>query len=48
MKKIFDKGFGMKILNGVAIGSVVVLIPGALLNEIFKALLPIFHKANLF
>ncbi|WP_331836693.1 hypothetical protein [Erysipelothrix piscisicarius] len=48
MKKIFDKGFGMKILNGVAIGSVVVLIPGALLNEIFKDSYPFFHKVNLF
>ncbi|MDE8125083.1 PTS sugar transporter subunit IIC [Erysipelothrix rhusiopathiae] len=46
MKKIFDKGFGMKVLNGVAIGSVVVLIPGALLNEIFKALLPIFPQGQ--
>ena len=44
--KIFEKGFTMKILNGVAIGSVVVLIPGALLNEIFKALLPIFPQGQ--
>ncbi|MEG0726953.1 MAG: PTS sugar transporter subunit IIC, partial [Erysipelothrix sp.] len=44
--KIFEKGFGMKILNGVAVGSVVVLIPGALLNELFKALLPVFPQGQ--
>ncbi|WP_159649877.1 PTS transporter subunit IIC [Erysipelothrix aquatica] len=45
-KPIFEKGFGMKILNGIAVGSVVVLIPGALLNELFKALLPIFPQGQ--
>lgn len=46
MSKVFEKGFGMKILNGVAVGSVVVLIPGALLNEVFKALLPVFPQGQ--
>lgn len=39
-KRITPYEFMMTILNGVAIGSVVVLIPGALLSEIAKALLP--------
>ncbi len=45
-KPLFEKGFGMKVLNGVAVGSVVVLIPGALLNELFKALLPVFPQGQ--
>lgn len=34
--------FGLKILNGLAIGVVVGLVPSALLGELFKALLPVF------
>lgn len=45
-KPMSEKGFGMKVLNGVAVGSVVVLIPGALLNELFKALLPVFPQGQ--
>ena len=36
------KKFLMNILNGLALGAVVVLIPGALLGELFRALLPVF------
>lgn len=39
-QQIKGKDFLMNILNGLAIGTVVVLIPGALLSELFKALLP--------
>ncbi|AMC93103.1 hypothetical protein AOC36_03655 [Erysipelothrix larvae] len=46
MEKIFEKGFSMKVLNGVAIGTVAVLIPGALLNELFTALLPVFPQGQ--
>ena len=38
IKEIDPKTFVMNILNGVATGVVVVLIPGALLSELFKAL----------
>lgn len=41
------KKFTMNILNGVAIGTILALIPGALLGEIFKTLLPVFNKDNL-
>ncbi|MGX7349464.1 PTS transporter subunit IIC [Dolosicoccus paucivorans] len=37
-QKLTAKEFVMNILNGLAIGSVVVLIPGALLSELFKYL----------
>ena len=40
--QVKPKDFLMNILNGLAIGAVVVLIPGALLSELFKALLPSF------
>ena len=39
-KSMNAKTFIMNILNGIAIGTVIVLIPGALLSELFKALLP--------
>ena len=38
--KITGKAFTMNVLNGIAIGAVVVLIPGALLSELVKALIP--------
>lgn len=40
--KLTAGSFTMKILNGVALGTVIALIPGALLSELFKALLPVF------
>ena len=40
------KKFTMNILNGVAIGTILALIPGALLGEIFKALLPVFPQGQ--
>ncbi|MBP2057547.1 putative membrane protein [Lactobacillus colini] len=41
MKEKFTiKDFAMNILNGIAIGVVVVLVPGALLSELVKVLLP--------
>lgn len=39
-KKITPGQFTMNVLNGLALGTVVVLIPGALLSELFKALMP--------
>ncbi|MGY3723829.1 hypothetical protein SAMN05421767_10276 [Granulicatella balaenopterae] len=39
-QKITAKEFTMNVLNGLAIGAVVVLIPGALLGELTKALVP--------
>lgn len=36
------KSFIMNILNGLAMGTVVVLIPGAILGELMKALLPMW------
>ncbi|MGT2887335.1 PTS sugar transporter subunit IIC [Streptococcus didelphis] len=36
------KPFTMNILNGLALGTVVVLIPGAILGELMKALLPLW------
>ncbi|MCU9533674.1 PTS transporter subunit IIC [Streptococcus sp. CSL10205-OR2] len=38
--KLSAKAFAMNVLNGIATGSVVVLIPGALLSELVKLLLP--------
>ncbi|RAI82883.1 PTS sugar transporter subunit IIC [Macrococcoides goetzii] len=40
MEKLSAKQFTMNVLNGLAIGAVIVLIPGALLGELIKALLP--------
>ncbi|KHD44405.1 PTS transporter subunit IIC [Streptococcus hongkongensis] len=40
--KLTAKEFAMNVLNGIATGAVVVLIPGALLSELFKALAPHF------
>lgn len=34
------KSFTMNVLNGLAMGTVVVLIPEAILGELMKALLP--------
>lgn len=36
------KSFAMNVLNGLAMGTVVVLIPGAILGELMKALLPMW------
>lgn len=41
-EKLTAKKFTMNILNGAAIGIILALIPGALLGELFKALLPVF------
>ena len=38
--KMTANKFAMNILNGLALGTVVVLIPGALLSELFKAIMP--------
>lgn len=38
MSKMNAKNFTMNVLNGVAMGVVVSLIPGALLSELSKAL----------
>ncbi|MGT2934193.1 PTS transporter subunit IIC [Streptococcus catagoni] len=38
--KLSAKVFAMNVLNGIATGAVVVLIPGALLSELVKALIP--------
>ncbi|CCI87014.1 PTS transporter subunit IIC [Lactobacillus gigeriorum] len=38
--KVSAKAFTMSVLNGTAVGAVVVLIPGALLSELVKALMP--------
>src|SRR5690625_4364751 len=45
-EKMTAKKFSMNVLNGVAIGTVLALIPGALLGELFKALLPIFPQGQ--
>ncbi|WP_315118522.1 PTS sugar transporter subunit IIC [uncultured Clostridium sp.] len=42
-----DKNFFNKILAGLSIGIVVALVPGALLGELAKALLPVFPGAKL-
>lgn len=44
--KLTAKTFIMNILNGVAIGTILALIPGALLGELFKALLPVFPQGQ--
>lgn len=36
------KSFTMNVLNGLALGTVIVLIPGAILGELMKALLPLW------
>ncbi|MGT2932702.1 PTS transporter subunit IIC [Streptococcus catagoni] len=41
-KKHSVKDFTMNVLNGLALGTVVVLIPGAILGELMKALLPMW------
>ncbi|WP_281185625.1 PTS transporter subunit IIC [Staphylococcus schleiferi] len=41
MENLTAKQFVMNILNGMAIGVVVVLIPGALLGELMKVLVPV-------
>lgn len=38
--KMTANKFFMNILNGLALGTVVVLIPGALLSELFEAIMP--------
>lgn len=42
MEKMTTKNFIMNVLNGLAIGTVIVLIPGALLSELIKVLIPTF------
>lgn len=44
--KRFDRQFGVHVLNGLSIGILVALIPGALLGELAKALLPYFSPAQ--
>lgn len=46
-EKLTAKAYAMNVLNGLAIGTVVALIPGALLGELFKALLPVFPQGQL-
>ncbi len=41
-QQVTPREFIMNILNGLAIGTVIVLIPSALLSELCKALLPTF------
>ncbi len=38
----------MNTLNGLSIGIIVALVPGALLNQLLKALLPVFPQAAFF
>ena len=45
-EKMTAKKFSMNILNGVAIGTVLALIPGALLGELFKSLLGVFPQGQ--
>lgn len=45
-EKLTPKKYAMNVLNGLAIGTVVALIPGALLGELFKALLPVFPQGQ--
>lgn len=45
-ENVTAKQFSMNILNGVAIGTVLALIPGALLGELFKALLGVFPQGQ--
>lgn len=46
-QKMNGKTFTMNILNGLAIGTVIALIPGALLGELFKALMGVFPQGQL-
>lgn len=47
-KKIYSaKEFTMTVLNALALGVVVTLIPGALLGELTKALLPVFPQGQM-
>lgn len=41
-KRQTAKSFTINILNGLALGTVIVLIPGAILGELMKALLPLW------
>lgn len=41
-----NRQFGLHVLNGLSIGILVALIPGALLSELAKALLPYFSAAQ--
>ncbi|WP_192986079.1 PTS transporter subunit IIC [Carnobacterium mobile] len=45
-ERLTPKKYAMNVLNGLAIGTVVALIPGALLGELFKALLPAFPQGQ--
>ncbi|KGX87750.1 PTS transporter subunit IIC [Pontibacillus litoralis] len=45
-EKLTAKKFTMNVLNGLAIGTVIALIPGALLGELFKALLGVFPQGQ--
>ncbi|MEG0289198.1 MAG: PTS sugar transporter subunit IIC [Carnobacterium sp.] len=45
-ERLTPKKYAMNVLNGLAIGTVVALIPGALLGELFKALLPVFPQGE--
>lgn len=45
-EKMTARKFTMNILNGASIGIVLALIPGALLGELFKALLPVFPEGQ--
>ena len=38
----------MNTLNGLSVGIIVALVPGALLNQLLKALLPVFPQAAFF
>ncbi|HGH7947996.1 TPA: PTS transporter subunit IIC [Streptococcus agalactiae] len=42
VEKQTAKSFIMNVLNGLALGTVIVLIPGAILGELMKALLPMW------
>lgn len=41
------RSFVMKILNGLALGTVIVLVPGAIFSELMKALLPSMPWLNI-
>lgn len=41
-EKLTAKTFTLNVLNGVALGTVICLMPNALLSELFKSLLPVF------
>ena len=47
-EKLTARQFSMNILNGVAIGTVLALIPGALLGELLRPYSVSFPKGNLF